>query len=151
MKILHIIYILVTASLLFSCNNTTFSKKDKFKTLEGTIWLLDYDISSLDKNGSGYGIYYPGLNSRKIEFISPTRVIVSDTYSSNSYGQPKVRHLSYSFSENDQKLTIEWDEKRQIYNDLYFNVQFIAYVNKETGIMIDKGENNQEVIFRRIK
>ncbi len=144
MRTKHIIYIFATVLLSSSCNNTIFSKKDKFKTLEGTIWSLDYDVSDLDKTGkSGYGIYYPGLDSRKFEFISPSSVIVSDTYISNTSNQPKVRHLSYRFIKEDQRLIIYWDE----------NMRFVPNVNKKTGIMVDNLNltPSRYIIYRRVK
>jgi hypothetical protein len=89
-------YFLIIVITLISCNDLSFSRKDKFKSLEGTKWVLDFEAIN---KGYRNDYFEDGMNGRVLEFITEDRIIVYDLFQNKD---TKMRYISYNFEKKEQ-------------------------------------------------
>lgn len=86
--------------VLASCNDLSSSRKNAFKSLEGTKWVLDFEASNLHINNSYRNDYFEdGMNGRVLEFITEDRIIIYDSFQNKD---TKIRYTTYKFEKNKQ-------------------------------------------------
>ncbi len=128
--------------LFVSCNNPA-SKKSEPVSLIGTKWKLDYEISFLDNWSTPF--IKSDVIGRTLEFITDSKVLVTDTYKD---GSKDTRNLSYSYYKEQDTYWISGMAYRSAAGIENPSYGFKVYA--ESGVLMELGENSANVIYRKI-